>query len=69
MSKNVQALALLVILNEKNELGMVKMRLNIRDLSELLNVSEKTIRRWIKQGSIPAYRINGQYRFNQNRDS
>ena len=41
------------------------MRLNIRDLSELLNVSEKTIRRWIKQGSIPAYRINGQYRFNR----
>jgi len=41
------------------------MRLGIRDLSELLNISEKTIRRWIKQGDIPAYRINGQYRFNR----
>jgi nitrogen PTS system EIIA component len=41
------------------------MRLGIKDLSELINVSEKTIRRWIKQGTIPAYRINGQYRFNR----
>jgi nitrogen PTS system EIIA component len=41
------------------------MRLSIKDLSELINVSEKTIRRWIKEGSIPAYRINGQYRFNR----
>lgn len=41
------------------------MRLTIKDLSELLNVSEKTIRRWIKEGSIPAYKINGQYRFNR----
>ena len=40
------------------------MRLTIKDLSGLLNVAEKTIRRWIKEGSIPAYRINGQYRFN-----
>lgn len=41
------------------------MRLTIKDLTELLNISEKTIRRWIKQGSIPAYRIQGQYRFNK----
>ena len=41
------------------------MRLTIKDLTELLNVSEKTIRRWIKQGTIPAYRIQGQYRFNK----
>jgi nitrogen PTS system EIIA component len=41
------------------------MRLTIKDLTELLNVSEKTIRRWITQGSIPAYRIQGQYRFNK----
>jgi PTS system nitrogen regulatory IIA component len=41
------------------------MRLSIKDLTELLNVSEKTVRRWIKQGTIPAYRIQGQYRFNK----
>ncbi|MGV8059475.1 MAG: PTS sugar transporter subunit IIA [Smithellaceae bacterium] len=41
------------------------MRLTIKDLTELLNVSEKTIRRWINQGTIPAYRIQGQYRFNK----
>jgi PTS system nitrogen regulatory IIA component len=41
------------------------MRLNIKDLTQLLDVSEKTIRRWIKQGTIPAYRIQGQYRFNK----
>lgn len=41
------------------------MRLTIKDLTELLNISEKTIRRWIKQGTIPAYRIQGQYRFNK----
>jgi PTS system nitrogen regulatory IIA component len=41
------------------------MRLTIKDLTELLNVSEKTVRRWIKQGTIPAYRIQGQYRFNK----
>jgi nitrogen PTS system EIIA component len=41
------------------------MRLTIRDLTEILNVSEKTIRRWIKQGTIPAYRIQGLYRFNK----
>lgn len=41
------------------------MRLTIRDLTEILSVSEKTVRRWIKQGTIPAYRIQGQYRFNK----
>ena len=41
------------------------MRLTIKDLSNILNVSEKTIRRWIKEGSIPAYKINGEYRFNR----
>ena len=31
----------------------------------MLNVSEKTIYRWINQGSLPAYRVNEQYRFNR----
>ena len=41
------------------------MQLTLKNLTELLNVSEKTVRRWIKQGTIPAYRIQGQYRFNK----
>ncbi len=32
---------------------------------DLLDVSEKTIYRWIKQSKLPAYRINEQYRFNR----
>ncbi|MBX6311502.1 MAG: PTS sugar transporter subunit IIA [Isosphaeraceae bacterium] len=41
------------------------MNLSVRDTARLLNVSEKTIYRWIKQQSIPAYRIQDQYRFNR----
>jgi len=41
------------------------MQLGVRDVSKLLNVSEKTIYRWITQGVLPAYRVNEQYRFNR----
>lgn len=41
------------------------MDLKIRDVADLLNVSETTIRRWLVDGKIPAYRINHQYRFNR----
>jgi nitrogen PTS system EIIA component len=41
------------------------MKLTVRDAAQLLNVTEKTIYRWIKQGVIPAYQINDQYRFNR----
>jgi PTS system nitrogen regulatory IIA component len=40
-------------------------KLLVKDAARLLSVSEKTIYRWIKQGSIPAYRLNEQYRFNR----
>lgn len=40
------------------------MDLKIKDVADLLKVSETTIRRWLADGSIPAYRINQQYRFN-----
>jgi len=39
--------------------------LKIKDIVELLNVSEKTVYRWIKDKKIPCYRINHQYRFNR----
>lgn len=42
------------------------MDLKIKDVAELLNVSETTIRRWLTEGKIPAYRLNHQYRFNRN---
>jgi nitrogen PTS system EIIA component len=41
------------------------MNLSVRDTAGLLNVSEKTIYRWIKQQAIPAYRVQDQYRFNR----
>lgn len=41
------------------------MKLTVRDASKLLSVSEKTVYRWIKEGAIPAYQINDQYRFNR----
>ncbi len=42
------------------------MDLKLKDVAELLNVSKTTIRRWLADGKIPAYRINNQYRFNRN---
>ena len=41
------------------------MKLTVRDAAQILNVSEKSVYRWIKQGVIPAYQINEQYRFNR----
>jgi PTS system nitrogen regulatory IIA component len=41
------------------------MQLSVKDAAVVLNVSEKTIYRWIKQEAIPCYRINEQYRFNR----
>ena len=41
------------------------MNLTVKDASKLLVVPEKTLYRWIRQGSIPAYRINDQIRFNR----
>jgi nitrogen PTS system EIIA component len=41
------------------------MNLSVKDAASLLQVSEKSIYRWIKQAAIPAYRIQGQHRFNR----
>jgi PTS system nitrogen regulatory IIA component len=40
-------------------------QLTVKHAAGLLNVSEKTIYRWIKQAVIPVYRINEQFRFNR----
>lgn len=41
------------------------MDLKIKDVAELLSVSETTIRRWLFDGKIPAYKLNRQYRFSR----
>lgn len=42
------------------------MDLKLKDVAELLNVSEATVRRWISDGKIPYYRLNQQVRFSRN---
>jgi PTS system nitrogen regulatory IIA component len=46
-------------------IGNQTMNLTVEDVTELFNVSEKTIYRWIKANGLPAYRVNNQYRFNR----
>lgn len=41
------------------------MNLSVKAASALLTVSEKTIYRWIQQGSMPVYKVHGSYRFNR----
>lgn len=41
------------------------MDLKLKDVVELLNISETTIKRWISDGKIPYYRLNNQYRFSR----
>lgn len=41
------------------------MDLKLKDVTELLNISETTIKRWISDGKIPYYRLNNQYRFSR----
>lgn len=41
------------------------MDLKLKDVAEFLNVSKTTVRRWLAEGKMPAYRINNQYRFNR----
>ncbi len=41
------------------------MQLQVKDVANFFNVSEKTIYRWIEQDGLPAFRINKQYRFNR----
>jgi excisionase family DNA binding protein len=36
--------------------------LTVQDIAERLQVSEQTVRRWIKTGQLPAIELGGQYR-------
>jgi len=39
--------------------------LKIKDVAELLNVSETTVRRWLKDGKNTSLSMNRQYRFSR----
>lgn len=39
------------------------MDLKLKDVADLLNVSETTVKRWVSDGKIPYYKLNQQYRF------
>ena len=41
------------------------MNLRVKDAAVLLNVSEKTIYRWLAQAKLPFHQVNNQYRFNR----
>src|SRR6185436_6060021 len=41
------------------------MHLSIRDLTKLLDATESTVTRWIKQRGLPAQQVAGQYRVNR----
>jgi nitrogen PTS system EIIA component len=41
------------------------MQLTVRDVAKFLNVSDKSIYRWIEQGEMPACRVGGLYRFSR----
>jgi PTS system nitrogen regulatory IIA component len=41
------------------------MQLSVKDVANLLNVDDKTVYGWIRQGEIPVCRINEHYRFNK----
>jgi PTS system nitrogen regulatory IIA component len=41
------------------------MELSVQESARLLNVSEKTVYRWARQGDLPACRVDEQYRFNR----
>lgn len=41
------------------------MQWSVRDVAERLNVSERTVLRWVKHDDLPASRIGSQFRFNR----
>jgi len=50
---------------ETNENLTGSMTLNVRDAAHLLNVSEKTVYRWIAERALPARRVGDQYRLSR----
>src|SRR4030095_15668951 len=45
--------------------GRPPVQLTVRDAARLLQVSEKTVYRWVADRGLPAHRVGDQYRFNR----
>ena len=41
------------------------MDLKVRDVARLLNVTEETVYRWARKGTLPSHRVHDQYLFNR----
>jgi len=41
------------------------MDLKLKDVAQLLDVSEDTVKRWVSEGKIPYYKLSQQYRFSR----
>lgn len=41
------------------------MQLTVHDVCRLLNVNERTVRRWVREEQLPASRVGGRYHFNR----
>jgi len=41
------------------------MQLTVHDLCRRMRVNERTVRRWVGEQQLPAYRIGGRYHFNR----
>jgi len=54
-----------VLLTDINVHKVKVMQLTVKDVANLLKVNEKTIYRWLKNGSLPAYQVGDHYRFNR----
>jgi len=40
-------------------------QISVKELAMMLNVTERTVYRWIKEQTIPFYKVHDQYRFNR----
>lgn len=43
---------------------MSRKLVNVGEIGELLSVKPATVYKWVQQGKIPSYKINGLVRFN-----
>ena len=41
------------------------MQISVREAAAILNVSDETIYKWVKQDVIPSHTVNDQIRFNR----